>query len=82
MNRILYVRNLPYTITAEELYAIFGKYGVSIKALTQKGLNTDGTATLTILTHNVKEKDLQSAVKEFENIKTIRQIENVIRVLD
>jgi pre-mRNA branch site protein p14 len=27
VNRILYVRNLPYTITGEELYAIFGRYG-------------------------------------------------------
>jgi pre-mRNA branch site protein p14 len=27
VNRILYVRNLPFTITAEELYSIFGRYG-------------------------------------------------------
>jgi hypothetical protein len=26
-NSILYVRNLPYNITAEEMYSIFGKYG-------------------------------------------------------
>ncbi|OAF67671.1 Leucine-rich repeat-containing protein 6 [Intoshia linei] len=27
VNRILYVRNLPYKISSEELYDIFGKYG-------------------------------------------------------
>lgn len=61
---------------------IFGKNGVSIKALTQKGLNPDGTATITILTHSIKEEKLQLSVKEIETIKTIRQIENVIRVID
>lgn len=27
VNRILYIRNLPYKISAEEMYDIFGKYG-------------------------------------------------------
>ena len=27
VNRVLFVRNLPYKINAEELYDIFGKYG-------------------------------------------------------
>ena len=27
VNRALYVRNLPYKITPEELYEIFGRYG-------------------------------------------------------
>ncbi len=27
VNRILYVKNLPYKITADEMYDIFGKYG-------------------------------------------------------
>ena len=27
VNRILYVRNLPYKISSEEMYDIFGKYG-------------------------------------------------------
>jgi len=27
INRILFVRNLPFNITGEQLYGIFGKYG-------------------------------------------------------
>jgi pre-mRNA branch site protein p14 len=27
VNRILFVRNLPYKISTEDLYEIFGKYG-------------------------------------------------------
>lgn len=27
VNRMLYIKNLPYKITAEEMYEIFGKFG-------------------------------------------------------
>jgi pre-mRNA branch site protein p14 len=45
VNRILYVRNLPFKITAEELYAIFGKYGAVYQIrLGDKLKDTRGTA--------------------------------------
>jgi pre-mRNA branch site protein p14 len=45
VNRILYVRNLPFKITAEELYAIFGKYGAVFQIrLGDKSKDTRGTA--------------------------------------
>ncbi|CAB9513995.1 3B subunit 6-like protein [Seminavis robusta] len=45
VNRILYVRNLPFKITAEELYAIFGKYGAVYQIrMGNKDKDTRGTA--------------------------------------
>ena len=45
VNRILYVRNLPFKITPEELYAIFGKYGAVYQIrLGNKDKDTKGTA--------------------------------------
>ena len=45
VNRILYVRNLPFKITSEELYAIFGKYGAVYQIrLGNKDKDTRGTA--------------------------------------
>lgn len=44
VSRILYVRNLPYKITAEELYDIFGKYG-TIRQIRKGNTNeTRGTS--------------------------------------
>ena len=45
VNRILYVRNLPFKITPDELYAIFGKYGAVYQIrLGDRNKDTRGTA--------------------------------------
>jgi pre-mRNA branch site protein p14 len=44
VNRILLVRNLPYKITAEEMYDIFGKYGAIRQIRTGTAADTKGTA--------------------------------------
>lgn len=44
VNRILYVRNLPYKITAEEMYDIFGKYGAIRQIRMGTNAETKGTA--------------------------------------
>jgi hypothetical protein len=45
VNRILYVRNLPFKISSEELYDIFGKYGAVYQIrLGDKSKDTRGTA--------------------------------------
>ncbi|XP_027231959.1 splicing factor 3B subunit 6 isoform X1 [Penaeus vannamei] len=44
VNRILYVRNLPYKITGEEMYDIFGKYGAIRQIRVGNTPETRGTA--------------------------------------
>ncbi|XP_062523359.1 splicing factor 3B subunit 6-like [Corticium candelabrum] len=44
VNRILYVRNLPYKITTEELYDIFGKFGALRQIRVGTAAETRGTA--------------------------------------
>merc|ERR1712142_31601 len=44
VNRILYVKNLPYKITAEEMYDIFGKYGAIRQIRVGNSPETRGTA--------------------------------------
>jgi len=44
VNRILYVRNLPFKITSEEMYDIFGKYGSIRQIRTGTAPDTRGTA--------------------------------------
>eukprot|EP01080_Neovahlkampfia_damariscottae_P006016 gene6016-10018_t len=44
VNRILYVRNLPFKITSEEMYDIFGKYGAIRQIRLGNSNETRGTA--------------------------------------
>jgi pre-mRNA branch site protein p14 len=44
VNRALYVRNLPFKITAEEMYDIFGKYGAVRQIRLGNANDTRGTA--------------------------------------
>ena len=44
VNRILYVRNLPFGITDEDVYDIFGKYGAIRQIRVGNARSTKGTA--------------------------------------
>ncbi|XP_066601257.1 splicing factor 3B subunit 6 isoform X2 [Prorops nasuta] len=44
VNRVLYIRNLPYKITAEEMYDIFGKYGAIRQIRVGNTVETRGRA--------------------------------------
>ncbi|BBN03592.1 pre-mRNA branch site protein p14 [Marchantia polymorpha subsp. ruderalis] len=44
VNRVLYVRNLPFNISSEEMYDIFGKYGAIRQIRIGDNKDTRGTA--------------------------------------
>ncbi|NP_001168609.2 uncharacterized protein LOC100382393 [Zea mays] len=44
VNRVLYVRNLPFNISSEEMYDIFGKYGAIRQIRLGNAKDTRGTA--------------------------------------
>src|SRR5215208_5157716 len=44
VNRVLFVKNLPFKITAEEMYDIFGKYGAIRQMRVGNSSETKGTA--------------------------------------
>ncbi|KAF1596554.1 UNVERIFIED_CONTAM: Splicing factor 3B subunit 6-like protein, partial [Eudyptes robustus] len=44
VNKILYIKNLPYKITAEEMYDIFGKFGAVRQIRIGNTPETRGTA--------------------------------------
>ncbi len=60
----------------------FGTHGVSLHSFTQKGVTADGTATIVLLTHRVREQQLQDALREIEAQPTTKQIAIVLRVLN
>ncbi len=63
------------------LGSAFGNHGVSLHSFTQRGVTEDGTATIVLLTHRVKEKQLQAALKEITAHPTTKQIGVLLRVL-
>jgi homoserine dehydrogenase len=59
----------------------FGNHHVSLHSITQKGGRGNGTATIVLLTHQVRERQLQDALNEIRAQSTTRQIGVVLRVL-
>jgi homoserine dehydrogenase len=59
----------------------FGQHGVSLHSITQKGVTGEGSATIVLLTHVVREKQVADALREISAQSTTRQIGVVLRVL-
>jgi hypothetical protein len=54
---------------------------VSLHSVTQKGVTGDGAATIVLLTHRVRERQIQGALREISAQSTTKQIGVVLRVL-
>jgi homoserine dehydrogenase len=59
----------------------FGGHTVSLHSVTQKGVTGDGAATIVLLTHRVRERQVQDALREISAQSTTKQIGVVLRVL-
>lgn len=65
-----------------ELGTICGKNKINLSTILQKEIKDDGTACIVLLTALSKEDNLQNAVEEFRKNKHIKDVKNVIRVMD
>ncbi len=58
----------------------FGGKNMSISSVLQKELHDDGSADLVIMTYPSSERDMQSSIKQINNLDTVFNIESMIRV--
>lgn len=65
-----------------EITAILGNHNVSLRSVIQKGDEEDGQVTIVLVTHRTKESEIDSAIKEISNLKSVYNIDNMIRIED
>ncbi len=73
----LHVLDRPGVLAS--IAGVFGNHGVSLASVVQKGCFTD-MAELAVITHQVKEKDIQDALKVIKEMSITKEIVSVIRV--
>ena len=60
----------------------FGEHGVSLHSVTQRGVSDEGSATIVLLTHRVRERQLQDALSEIVRQPTTKKLGILLRALD
>jgi homoserine dehydrogenase len=75
----LQTRDIPGVIG--QLGTAFGDHQVSLHSITQKGVAADGSATIILVTHRVRERQVQAALEKIRSQETTQQIGVVLRVL-
>lgn len=66
-----------------DITAIFGKHGVSLRSVIQRGMEKkkEGVA-LVLVTHYVTENNFQNAIKDITKLNSVKSIDNIIRIED
>ena len=65
-----------------EITAILGRHNVSLRSVIQKGDEEDGQVTIVLVTHRTNEAQINSAIKEITDLKSVDKIDNIIRIED
>ncbi|MFR1672096.1 MAG: homoserine dehydrogenase [Candidatus Gastranaerophilaceae bacterium] len=75
------------SINAKNNKGVIGKIGticaangISLSSIVQRGVSDDNTADITVITEQALEKDMQKAIKEFEEDEFINKVNSLIRV--
>lgn len=61
---------------------ICGKNNINISTIMQKGINEDNTAEIVVITERSKEADVQNALAELLKSNSIKNINNLLRVMN
>ncbi len=61
---------------------VFGQNNINISTIMQKGINLDNTAEIVVITETAKEADVQNALKELLKSPRIKNINNLLRVMN
>lgn len=59
---------------------ICAENGISLSSIVQRGVSDDNTADITVITEQALEKNMQKAIKEFEEDEYINKVNSLIRV--
>lgn len=65
-----------------KISGVLGNYGISLKSVNQKGIRTNGSVTIVMLTHLAKEFDIQKALCEISNLDVVTDKPVLIRIED
>ena len=65
-----------------KISGVLGNCGISLKSVNQKGIMTNGSVTIVMLTHLAKESDMQKALFEISTLDVVTDKPVLIRIED